>query len=97
MGSRYTERIGNWYAQTEPTFLASVQAEAAKIGFFKLANKYPTSELDISDFPACKTYLRMPDLSEKFIYNKNDAPESLSNFERFIDDSFNKLDWKSAE
>lgn len=96
-GSKYTEKIGNWYAQTEPNFLASIQAEATKIGFMKLANKYPTSEQDISDFPACKTYLRMPNMSEKFIYNKNDAPESLSNFEKFLDESFNKLEWKSAE
>jgi len=67
--------------------------KAKSVGYVHLENKYPIKGLGIIDFPVCITSVR-EGTKTKMIYNRNDSPQRLVEYQNFFDELIEELDWK---
>ena len=67
--------------------------KAKAVGYIYLANKYPIKGLGIIDFPVCITSVREGE-SKKMVYNRNDSPQRLIEFQDFFDELIEDVEWK---
>ena len=93
-GKKNVVHIGQYKAVVSPRKITQLLEKAYQIDYLSLANKYPLKGLGIIDFPTCITYLKI-NKKEKTIYNRNDSPAKLVEYEQFFDRLFEDLEWKA--
>lgn len=88
-GRRFVGVLGDQSAEISAADFKMLVDEALKINYFELKDKYDT---DITDIPHCETSLTF-DGKSKTIYNRAEGPETLSAWEKLIDQTVNVEQW----
>jgi len=92
-GRQHVEHKGRFYTNIGSRRVFQLLEKAFAIDYMDLADKYPKRGLGIIDFPTCITYVKLKN-EEKKIYNRNDSPKQLVEFEEYFDDLFEEVEWK---
>lgn len=91
-GKKDVALLGKHQAIIPPEKLEALNQKAKTIGYFDLNDKYPLKGLGIIDFPVCITSLQTEN-QKKIIYNRNDSPQSLVEYQEFFDETLEALEW----
>lgn len=91
-GKRFVEKLGTHTGMVTSEDVENIQKKVKEIDYFNLEDAY---DVPISDFPTCVTTVNM-DGKEKSIMNKQNAPASLRNFEKYIDSLIDGLELKKV-
>lgn len=92
-GINFVERKGKHKAKLDIRQIAGLLKQASQANFFNLENEYPVDDaLFIPDLPNTITYLKQGDLKKK-IFNNNEAPEALIEFEKYLETLFAALEY----
>lgn len=94
-GKKHVKLMGKWEAPITRTHIQRILAEAQNIYFFNLSDEYPTNGKIIADFPFTFTHLKFG-IQEKTVANNHDAPDTLIDFETFLIDLGETLDWQKV-
>lgn len=94
-GKNNVEKSGHWEANLNDIQLRQLVESAESADYFKLSPVYPDSGQEIVDFPNTITYLKIG-LSEHQIRNNHEAPVQLLDFENFLLDLLDQMDWKKV-
>lgn len=90
------DRKGVHKAKLDIRQIAGLLKEASKCNFFSLEEHYPVDDaLFIPDLPNTITYFKQGDLKKK-VFNNNEAPEALLEFENYLTTLFNSLEYKEV-
>lgn len=95
-GRKNVEHIGLHQAKISPKQVQQLLDKAKSIGYVYLENKYPVKGLGIIDFPVCITSVKEGDV-KKVIYNRNDSPQRLVEYQDFFDELIEDLEWKKVD
>ena len=93
-GVAFVEKKGNFVAKANSELVQQIQSKALSIKYLSFENKYPIAPVAIADLPTTTTYVRIGDVGKQ-ISNNFDAPRELIEFENWLEQEFNKLDWKA--
>ena len=93
-GKMNVDKMGWYEAQLEGKTIKAIRDKAHEVGYFDFHNEYPV-EHKIADLPSTITYLRIGDV-EKKIKNTHDGPEKLAEFQHYLLDVINRLDWQAT-
>ncbi len=92
-GIRFVERLGQHRSRITQDQLKQIAAKAEEIGYFELNNNYDSP---VTDFPTTITVLNVAGKSRKEIKNRVGAPDSLKEYEKFLDELLNGLTWEKV-
>jgi hypothetical protein len=92
-GKRNVEHIGLYRANISTRKVFQLLEKAYQVDYMNLANKYPERGIGLIDFPTCITYVKI-NKEEKIIYNRNDSPRQLLDYEQFFDSIFEDVKWE---
>lgn len=93
-GQAFVERKGSFVAKANADFMKRIQDKAMAIKYLSFENKYPIAAITIADLPTTTTYIRLGDVGKQIIDNF-DAPRELIEFETWLEQEFDKLEWKA--
>ena len=91
-GVRFVEKEGIHYAYLNESQINEIIAKALDFNFLELAPIYPENGERILDFPNTITYFQYKNKELKII-NNHDAPQNLLQFEQYLLDLLENLDW----
>lgn len=94
-GRKNVEYLGLHQATLSQQQIQQLLAKAKSIGYIYLENKYPTKGLGIIDFPVCITSVQEGGI-KKVVYNRNDAPQRLIEYQDFFDELIEDVEWKKV-
>lgn len=94
-GKKHVKRIGKWEAPLSRTQIQSILAKAQSVYFFNFKDEYPTNGKIIADFPFTFTHMKFG-LQEKTVANNHDAPDTLIDFETFLIELGESLNWEKV-
>lgn len=92
-GKHYIKRLGIYEAQVGEAFFDKILTKASQINYFSLSEHYPVNGKYLSDLPNTILYLN-DSQQEKSILRNHNGPKTLREFEDFIFESFDKLNWE---
>lgn len=92
-GKKHVKRIGNWEAPITRNHTSMILEKAQSIKYFKLDDEYPINGKIIADFPFTFTHLKFGS-QEKTIANNHDAPDALHDYETFLIELGESLNWE---
>jgi hypothetical protein len=93
-GKKNVDNIGLFKATIDQQLISKILSKAKDIDYMSLGLKYPTKGLGIIDFPVCITTIKT-DTEKKMIYNRNDSPQKLVEYEQFFDEILEEIEWKA--
>lgn len=91
-GMRFVKKIGVFLSYIEEENIQQIIEKATSLAFFSLDEQYPTDGAKIVDFPTTITYFQHQGRELK-IYNNHHAPTVLIEYEEFLIDFLDQLDW----
>jgi len=94
-GKKHVDRMGKWRATIGGRECSMILAEAQKIGYFSLPKTCPANGKFIADLPFTITTLEFGNQKHQ-IRNNMDAPQELINYENYLIELAETLDWKQA-
>ncbi len=92
-GRKNVDYIGLHEGALSQKQIQELLQKAKTVGYIHLDNKYPTKGLGIIDFPVCITSITEGG-SKKMVYNRNDAPQRLVEYQDFFDELIEDVQWK---
>lgn len=92
-GSKNVEYLGLHKGILSQQQIRQLLDKAKSVGYLHLENKYPIKGLGIIDFPVCITSV-VEEGSKKMVYNRNDAPQRLVEYQDFFDELIEDIEWK---
>lgn len=95
-GRKNVDHIGLYQAKISPKQIQQLLDKAKSIGYVHLENKYPVKGLGIIDFPVCITSIKEGGV-KKVIYNRNDSPQRLVEYQDFFDELIEEIEWKKVD
>lgn len=95
-GRKNVANIGLYQGRISAKQIRQLLDKAKSIGYIHLENKYPIKGLGIIDFPVCITSVRDGD-QKKMIYNRNDSPQRLVDYQDFFDELIEEIEWTKVE
>ena len=93
-GLAFVDKKGKFKTTVTPDFIKQIQSKALEIKYLSLQEKYPTTPSAIADLPTTTTFIRIGNDSKQIIDNY-DAPRELIDFENWLEQAFNKLEWRA--
>lgn len=93
-GKRFVDRMGPHEARVDAKVLKSIREKAHAVKFFDFYNEYPV-ENKVADLPSTITYIRIGDM-EKTVRNTHESPESLLEFEKYLSEIIEGLEWEAT-
>lgn len=94
-GRKNVEYLGLHKGTLSQQQVKQLLEKAKSVGYIHLENKYPIKGLGIIDFPVCITSV-VEEGAKKMVYNRNDAPPRLAEYQNFFDELIEDLDWKKV-
>ena len=94
LGKKNVLLIGFYKATINENIIEQILNKALQIKYMSLNNKYPLKGIGIIDFPVCITSIKTKKGKKKTIYNRNDSPQKLIEFQNFFDKLFEETEWK---
>ena len=95
-GFAFVPRIGKFEAKVTTGFINRLQQEAVKMGYSTFQAKYPVDGSDIKDLPSTISYIRSGKKGIR-VENNYDAPKELIEFENWLENEIQNLDWKAVK
>jgi hypothetical protein len=92
-GKKNVEHIGIHRARVSKDTVAMILRKAEEVDYTNFNIKYPVKGIGIIDFPVCITMVRTTE-GKKTIWNRNDSPQKLVEYEEFLDELLEDIDWK---
>ncbi len=92
-GVAFVDKKGTFTAQVTPEFMAQIQSKALSVKYLSFENKYPIAPVVIADLPITTTFIRIGN-EDKQITDNFDAPRDLIDFENWLVQQFEKLNWQ---
>ncbi len=92
-GKRNVEHIGIHRARVSKDTVNMILKKAEEVDYMNFNIKYPVRGLGIIDFPVCITMVKTA-TGKKTIWNRNDSPQKLVEYEEFFDELIEDIDWK---
>lgn len=94
-GKKNTSRLGTFKAQAGAGIIFNIKNKITNSDYFKLEKMYPTNGKFIKELP--DTYILINDGNQQLIIkNNHDAPVELLNFEKYLEDIIEKLQWEKV-
>jgi len=94
-GKKNVDRMGSWRAKIGGKECTAILAEAQKIGYFNMPKTCPANGKFIADLPFTITTLEFGGQKHQ-IRNNVDAPQELINYENYLIELAETLDWKET-
>lgn len=95
-GKRFVEREGKFRGHVDKSTVKNIKDKAQAAGYFDFYNQYPTGDVQIADLPTTISYFRIGDM-EKTILNKMEAPKALIEYEKFLIDLIETIEWTKVD
>lgn len=95
-GVAHVKKRGQYEAVVELDVIKKIQKRAKEINFFKMSDKYPKGDIEITDIPTTITYIRQGERG-KLVADNFDAPKELIEFEKWLEKELDTLDWKESK
>ncbi|GJM32659.1 MAG: hypothetical protein DHS20C18_16600 [Saprospiraceae bacterium] len=95
-GRKFVDLEGYFVAPIDDEFIIEIIDTANSLGYFKLEDTYPVSGRNITDLPNVITMVN-DGKQEKTITNNHEAPANLVDFERYLEQQIDLLDWTEVE
>lgn len=95
-GKQYVERLGVYTAIVPDSVVHQLRIRTQVIDYQNFYPKYPKRGLGIIDLPMCISSVEMGGVL-KTIYNRNEAPVALIEYERLFDDLVEDLNWRPMQ
>ncbi len=92
-GENFVEKLGRWTAAFPVEKAAEIYQKANEIKYFELNDNYDAS---ITDVPTTFTEIHF-DGKVKRILNRWNAPDELREFEKYLDEVLDGLNWKKPD
>lgn len=92
-GKKHVPYLGKHQAKLSSQLVEQILKKADAIGYMSLNDKYPEQGLGIIDFPVCITSIQTNN-GKKTIYNRNDSPQRLVEYENFFDELLENIKWE---
>ena len=92
-GRKNVEYLGLYEGRLSQQQIRQLLDKAKSVGYIHFENKYPIKGLGIIDFPVCITSVT-EGAKKKMVYNRNDSPQRLVEYQNFFDELIEELDWK---
>lgn len=93
-GRMNVEREGWHEAKLEGKVIGDIQKKADALGYWDFYERYPM-ENKVVDLPSTITYVRVGDMI-KTVNNTHEAPKELEEFENYVSEVIEGLDWRPA-
>ncbi len=93
-GYKFVDMEGQYTATISKDQMKEIQAEAERIGFFDMKDKYDNQQ--VTDVPSVMIMMPGPN-GRKEIIDRWEGPEELKSFEKYLDSILLSLDWKSLD
>lgn len=94
-GKKNVAFIGKHRAKVSQKMIQQILNKAESVGYETFNNKYPKKGLGIIDFPMCITSLKTTN-GKKIIYNRNDSPQKLVEYQEFFDELIEDIEWQKV-
>lgn len=94
-GRMNVERKGWYEAQLDESVLRRILNKANEVLFFSFENEYPIGH-KVADLPTTIMYLQVGDM-EKTIKDTHEAPAKLQEYEKFMENLIEEIDWKPSQ
>lgn len=94
-GKKNVERVGHYEANLNKDAQALIRDKAIAIKYFNLSPAYPTNGRKIVDLPNTITYYQLNGKEHK-IENNHEAPKALQEFEEFLIQMTEGLNWRKV-
>lgn len=94
-GRKNVENLGQYQGLLSQQQIQQLLDKAKSVGYIYLENKYPIKGLGIIDFPVCITSIQEGGV-KKMIYNRNDSPQRLVEYQDFFDELIEEVEWKKV-
>jgi hypothetical protein len=95
-GKSNVKKMGKYRADLDRAQARIILEKAQEAGYFEAQSAYPADGKIISDFPYTITYVEFGE-ERKEIKNNYDAPQSILDFEAYLDEVASSLDWKEEK
>ena len=92
-GRKNVEYLGMHKGVLSQKQISQLLDKAKSVGYIYLENKYPIKGLGIIDFPVCVTSV-IEEGKKKMVYNRNDSPQRLVEYQDFFDELIEAVEWK---
>jgi hypothetical protein len=93
-GKEHTPRFGKFEARLDSAaVISALLAKIKDVDYRNFEMQYPSNSRGITDFPLTVTAFR-ENYEKKIVYNRNDAPAKLVEYEKFFDQLFEGVEWK---
>ena len=93
-GKKNVSLIGLYKATINKNIIEQILNKALQIKYMSLSNKYPVKGIGIIDLPVCITSIKTKEGENKTIYNRNDSPQELVEYQEFFDELLEEIEWK---
>ncbi len=93
-GKMNVDRKGHYEAKLGENAIKNIREKAAEVHYFDFYNEYPV-EHKVADLPSTITFLRIGDIV-KTVKNTHEGPAKLAEFEAYLENIINSLDWKAV-
>lgn len=94
-GRKNVEYLGLHEGVLSQNKIRQLLEKAKSVGYAYLENKYPIKGLGIIDFPVCITSVKEGE-RKKMVYNRNDSPQGLIEYQNFFDELIEDVEWKKV-
>lgn len=95
-GKKFVERVGTYEAKMSDADVKMVKQKFFDVEFLDMANEYPIDGQKIMDLPSTIIDFRVGDMIKQ-VRDKHGAPEKLKEFEKWLADYFDGLNWVMIE
>lgn len=95
-GVAHVKKRGQYVAIAGLDCLKKIQKKAKEVNYFKMSDKYPKGDIELTDIPTTITYIRQGEKG-KLIADNFDAPKELIEFEKWLEKELDNLDWKELK
>ncbi|MEY3368637.1 MAG: hypothetical protein RI973_1792 [Bacteroidota bacterium] len=91
-GRMNVSKLGNYEGRVSQEQLKAIRQKVHDVRFLDFENAYPTDGQRIVDLPVTITYIRIGDM-DKTVKNTHGAPQSLKEFEKYLEAVFEGITW----
>ena len=91
-GKMNVDRMGHYQAKLPEGTIDNIRNKVEEVGYLDFYNEYPV-EHKVADLPSTITEIRIGDMV-KTVKNTHEGPAKLAEFEAYLENIINNLDWK---
>jgi hypothetical protein len=95
-GIAFVDKKGVFETRVGEDFIKKIYDKSKAARFWDMNDLYPSDATEITDIPKTITYVKMGNDSKK-ITDNFDAPKALIDFEKWLEQAFDTLNWQAVK